>query len=152
MNMIFILQFRFFKNLTFISLFLSTSSCQIEDVQHNNVFIANFPYDKACAISFTFDDNCASCHSLIAPLFNQFGYKATFFVVTDQIKDWDTWKDLSLDGFEIGNHSASHINMAQVYDSAILSQQINASYEVISQNIGQPPVSYAHPGHGTNPT
>lgn len=121
-----------------------------EDIEHNKVIIAKFPYDKDCAISFTFDDNCRSCTSTIVPLFDQFNYKATFFVITDQVTNWQVWKKLHDNGFEIGNHTSSHLNLSKVYDSAVLDKQINSSYDVISQKIGEAPVSFAHPGHGTN--
>lgn len=140
-----------FKVLAVAFPLFTSLSCREDIDEHNKVIIAKFPYDKDCAISFTFDDNCASCATRIAPLFNEFNYKATFFVISNQIKNWEPWKKLHDDGFEIGNHSADHLNLSKVYDSAILNQQINASYDLIATEIGEPPASFAHPGHGTNP-
>jgi len=134
--------------LTTVLFFYTT--CQPEDIEHNNVIIAKFPFDKDCAISFTFDDGCASCQTEIVPLFNQYKYKATFFVITDQVKDWSVWKNLNDQGFEIGNHTADHLILGNVYDSAVINHQINDSYRAILNNVGVPPVSFAHPGHSTN--
>jgi peptidoglycan/xylan/chitin deacetylase (PgdA/CDA1 family) len=125
-----------------------TMSCK---PRQQRIFIADYPQAKKMAISFTFDDGCPSAFSKAAPLFNRFGYKATFFIIPGQVKtsDWPTWKKLSLQSFEIGNHSLSHSDLTKC-DSVQLSKEICDSKISIEQNIGRSPISFAHPGHKTS--
>jgi peptidoglycan/xylan/chitin deacetylase (PgdA/CDA1 family) len=125
------------------------SACREETF--NVVYIAKYPDDKKAALSFTFDDGCASCFSTIAPVFRDYGYPATFFVIPGRITDaeWKEWKVLSDEGFEIGNHSLSHPDLTTLDDEA-LDQEVNQSFDLITQHIGKSPLSFAQPGHITN--
>jgi peptidoglycan-N-acetylglucosamine deacetylase len=117
-----------------------------------SIYIAKFPGDKSAAVSFTFDDNCPSSLTTIAPLFERYGYPATFFVIPGTIKsdeEWFKWKTLSDRGFEIGNHSMSHRNLTTL-DSSGLREEINASFELIKAKLNKAPLSFAPPGHGTS--
>ena len=64
-------------------------------------------------IVFTFDDGCISGATIAAPILKKHGYSGTFYVsdaygFRDR-KDWYmTWaqaREVSEDGFEIGNHT-----------------------------------------------
>jgi peptidoglycan/xylan/chitin deacetylase (PgdA/CDA1 family) len=124
-------------------------TCEEED--QNVVFIAKYPNNKKAAISFTFDDGCESCLSTIAPLFRAYGYPATFFVIPGRIEkdEWKHWRKFSEDGFEIANHSLAHFTLTEL-EPAILDEHVNYAHELIRQNIGKAPISFAEPGHHTN--
>jgi peptidoglycan/xylan/chitin deacetylase (PgdA/CDA1 family) len=124
----------------------------INPTREGNFYISKFPDDKSAAVSFTFDDNCPSSFTKIAPIFERAGFRATFFIIAGAIRtenDWKKWKDLSDLGFEIGNHSLSHPDLTRI-DSVSLEQEVNQSHELIKKNIGKAPLSFAHPGHKTN--
>ncbi|MGC1240390.1 MAG: polysaccharide deacetylase family protein [Chryseosolibacter sp.] len=142
------------RSLISILLPLSLNSCDdlnlVTEVK-TSTYIANFPDDKSAAVSFTFDDNCASSFTSIAPIFEQNGLRATFFIIPGSIRsdEWSKWKTLTDKGFEIGNHSMSHLNLTRL-DTASLHEQVNESFEVIKRNVNRTPLSFATPGHSTN--
>lgn len=129
-------------------------SCMQESaLPPDGVWLARFPDNKEAALSFTFDDNPASSLTIIAPLFTKYHLPATFFVITDQIStddQWQNWKDLHEAGFEIGNHTMSHLDLRNIEDTSVLNTQINGAYQIIEAKIGVPPFSFAHPYHHTN--
>lgn len=60
------------------------------------------------AASFTFDDG-APCHvSDVGPMFDHYGYRATFYLVTNWNPDWEGFQALADKGHEVGSHSKSH--------------------------------------------
>ena len=128
-------------------------SCGEDDYQPR-IFITEHPDGKKAALSFTFDDGCYSVITKIAPLFEEYNYKATFFIVPGYIKYddyWGDWKALSNKGFEIGNHSLTHLRIGDINDVATLRAEIDSSYSVITEKIGIPPFSFSHPYHSTSP-
>lgn len=119
------------------------------------VTIAGFPDGKEASFALTFDDNCPSSFNTIVPLLNKYGYKATFFIIAGRVTsdaEWLKWKNLSDNGFEIGNHTMNHFNLPYVKSINRLMSEINDSHSLIEQKIGLPPFSFAHPGHSTNKT
>jgi hypothetical protein len=60
------------------------------------------------AASFTFDDGAPSHVSDGGPLFDKYGYKATFNVVVNWNPDWSGFGNMAKNGHEIASHSNSH--------------------------------------------
>lgn len=68
-----------------------------------------WPDGKKMAISLSFDDARASNPTYGVPLLNEYGVKATFFVVPSNVeKDMEGWKMAVESGHEMGNHSVVH--------------------------------------------
>ncbi|GAA4448636.1 polysaccharide deacetylase family protein [Nibrella saemangeumensis] len=68
-----------------------------------------WPDGKRVAVSLSFDDARLSNVDVGTPLLDQYGVKATFFVVPDAVKQrLDGWKKAVASGHEIGNHSVAH--------------------------------------------
>lgn len=68
-----------------------------------------WPENKKMAISLTFDDARESQVIVGTPLLDQYGVKATFFVVPSAVeKQLAGWKKAVANGHEIGNHSLVH--------------------------------------------
>ena len=68
-----------------------------------------WPQDKQAAISLTFDDARMSQVDSGTALLDQYGIKATFFVVPSSVEErLDGWKKAVANGHEIGNHTISH--------------------------------------------
>ena len=94
-------------------------------------------FSKA-AVSFTFDDGAPSHISDVAPLFDKYFFKATFYLVTNWNPDWSGFQGLANNGHEIGSHSDTHgINMA--YQEASSKKNINNH---ITQKYGMLTVAY----------
>ena len=72
--------------------------------------IATWPKFRKGAATFTFDDGAPSHIADVAPLFDRFGYKATFYLVVNWEPDWEGFQALADNGHEIGSHSNSHPN------------------------------------------
>jgi peptidoglycan/xylan/chitin deacetylase (PgdA/CDA1 family) len=69
----------------------------------------SWPAGKQAAISLTFDDARESQVIAGTNLLDQYGIKATFFVVPSAVeKQLDGWKKAVANGHEIGNHSLLH--------------------------------------------
>jgi peptidoglycan/xylan/chitin deacetylase (PgdA/CDA1 family) len=138
----------------FLLIYISTSflSCDEPDLMPA-VEIAQFPKGKEAALSFTFDDGCYSVITTIAPILDEYNYKATFFIVAGYITSdayWMDWKKLSDRGFEIGNHSLTHLDLRDTKDPIILRHEINDSFDLIKEKIGKAPFSFSHPYHRTS--
>src|SRR6267378_4769252 len=68
-----------------------------------------WPTGKRVAISLTFDDARKSQPNGGAAVLDQYGVKATFFVVPGDVKEsLEGWKKVAASGHEIGNHSLVH--------------------------------------------
>ena len=63
---------------------------------------------RQSAATFTFDDGCANQLSLAVPVFDKYGYKASFYPVTGWGPNWSALRDLVSKGYEVGSHSDSH--------------------------------------------
>ena len=81
------------------------------------------------AVSFTFDDAAPSHVTSVGPMFDKYGYKATFNVVTNWVSDWSGFQSLATNGHEIASHSKSHPD--------IMSGEEATSKKLISDNIQQ---------------
>ncbi|MBP5481245.1 MAG: glycoside hydrolase family 11 protein [Paludibacteraceae bacterium] len=91
------------------------------------------------AITFTFDDgaNEANSHSWAAQQLDQYGFKATFYVVTGWTNgQWGTYKSIAQKGHEIGSHTDSHSTNAG---------ELSSSKNTIEREIGQPCLTIAYP-------
>lgn len=126
--------------------------------------IADFPGDRAAAVSLTFDDGLPDHLSLAAPALEKRGMRGTFFLVAGFIPDtaekaalpnahtfgkipWSTWKELAQKGHEIGNHSMTHKGLTKLSDEE-MNKEIDDAYRLIEEKIGQPPLTFCFPGNG----
>lgn len=68
-----------------------------------------WPEGKQIAISLSFDDARASQVDAGTALLDEYGVKATFYVVPNSVKQrLEGWKKAAENGHEIGNHSYNH--------------------------------------------
>jgi len=123
-----------------------------------------FPNDKRAAISFTFDDGSREHFDMAVPFLNEFGFKATFFVIagltreqkSDPLVDnrqcawwaevsWQEWRDAANQGHEIGNHSLTHPVLPRAREPHRLTAEVTDSARLIEEKIGQWPASFAYP-------
>ena len=80
------------------------------------------------AVSFTFDDGAPSHVTDVGPLFDNYGFKATFNLVTGWKPDWSGFQEMADNGHEIASHSDNHGN-------PMPDGEISTSKATISKNI-----------------
>ncbi len=109
-------------------------------------------------VVLTFDDASASHYSVVRPLLKRHGFGATFFITegfsfATNKRDYLTWpqiKELSDDGFEIGNHTRDHWSVsARNLDP--LREQVEAINARCAEHGIPRPVSFAYPGNAIVP-
>ncbi len=115
-----------------------------------------WPEGKKMAISLTFDDARSTNPTLGAPLLDEYGIKATFYVVPNNMKtNLDAWKRVVASGHEIGNHSQLHPcsgNFAWTREKALENYTLDRmEKELVQTNadikalLGVEPTSFAYP-------
>lgn len=106
----------------------------------------------------TFDDALRTHATVVMPLLRQHGFGATFYVTefqgqgddrfeTDkrQYMTWAQIAELDRQGFEIGNHTGTHLGMTGL-PPATMAAEIN-HIERRCRDMGiRPPVTFAYPG------
>ncbi len=89
-----------------------------------DLWAAKWKGDKKAALAITFDDGYLSQFENARPILNQFGLKASFYVMPDFLTDslpgiwrygtWAMFQAMSLEGHEIGSHSLTHPHMTEL--------------------------------------
>jgi peptidoglycan-N-acetylglucosamine deacetylase len=67
-----------------------------------------WPGEAVCAVSLSYDDSIPVHHLRVAPLLDQHGLHATFYLSVKTIDDAAAWKTVAAHGHELGNHSLFH--------------------------------------------
>ena len=99
-------QFKDF-NLLSLAIVLLLMMCKAALGQDTSLF--KWPDGKKIAVSLTFDDGRTSQVDEGTALLDQYGVKATFFVMPGSVeKRLVGWKTALANGHEIGNHSQNH--------------------------------------------
>ena len=89
-------------------IFVFIFSIETINAQHDTS-VFKWPDGKKAAISLSFDDARESQVVRGTDLLDQYGIKATFFVVPSAVeKQLNGWKKAVTSGHEIGNHSLNH--------------------------------------------
>ncbi len=112
---------------------------------------------KEKLVVLTFDDAVKSHRSFVAPLLKEKGFGATFFIshawMSDTINfmNWDEVAEIHQMGFEIGNHSWTHIPLHT--EEAILGMEENLGKldSALLANGITKPVSFGYPGNHYSP-
>lgn len=91
---------------------------QIESRGYGKISVKTWANDKKSAFSFTFDDSFISQYTYALPILDQFGIKATFFVISGAVTDglpqdwrygyWWQFRQMAAEGHEIGAHTMTH--------------------------------------------
>jgi len=107
------------------------------------------PLEKSIVI--TFDDGHLSNLSIAAPLLQEFGYQATFFLTTGFIghrENFMTWAqagELANLGMELGTHGHTHRFLTELSDIDLY-HEIAAAKKLLQQNTGVPGDHISAPG------
>lgn len=102
-------------------------------------------------IILTFDDGYSDMYQNVLPILKNYGFTATFFIVTDFIDNknpayltWDQVKELANAGMEIGSHTLNHPDLSGK-SRAFQSNQILGSKTIIESRLGIPVKSFSYP-------
>lgn len=109
-----------------------------------NLRVLNWNGHQAAA-TFTFDDADPTHYNVAAPVLNERGVKATFFVVQDTI---EAYGDVSRNGFaalrdaghELANHTKTHTG-----SSAGTASEVTSCDTYLKQQFGITPSTFAYP-------
>lgn len=144
------------KRLAYLfALILALTICSFaQTLQTSNAHF--WPEGKTVALSLSFDDARLSQVDVGTPLFDQFGVKATFFVLTASVnKRLDAWKQALKNGHEIGNHSEKHPcsgnfawarpNALEEYTLDKMKNELVRTNKAIQDQLGISPQLFAYP-------
>ena len=104
-------------------------------------------------VVLTFDDAVKSHVDFVAPALKERGFGATFFISqlwmndTANFLSWEDVAAINAMGFEIGNHTWTHLGVAGPKSAALLEGEL-ALVENALKKVGVPkPISFAWPGN-----
>lgn len=121
--------------------------------------------DMGGTLSITFDDGYADNLEVAAPVLKKYGLPATFFVTTgfigsDVVPFWDTklpkpqkwmtWdqvRELSRQGFDVGCHTVSHLDMGKA-SPVDIRNELQTSKAVLESELGRNINLFAYPFGG----
>jgi peptidoglycan/xylan/chitin deacetylase (PgdA/CDA1 family) len=102
-------------------------------------------------VSFTFDDGWQSAHDKAVPLLRQYGFRSTFYIISDVAKyqeggymNLDELRELRNQGNEIGSHSLRHCDLTRL-DTQQLQQDLSGSKRSLEEGQVGPIESFAYP-------
>ena len=108
-------------------------------------------------VVLTLDDAVKSQIEFVAPLLQQMGFKATFFISQAWMDDkvhflsWEDVAELNRRGFEIGNHTWTHAVFDQADTAMTLGKELDRLDDALAR-VGVPkPISFAWPGDNFGP-
>jgi peptidoglycan/xylan/chitin deacetylase (PgdA/CDA1 family) len=117
---------------------------------------------KGGTLSITFDDGYLDNHQVAAPILKELGLTATFFVTTGFIQSsvvpfwdkelpkqpgwmsWDQVGELAREGFDIGAHTVTHLDMGKCSPEQIRAE-LRESKTVLEQRLSRPVPLFAYP-------
>ncbi len=118
--------------------------------------------DVGGTLAITLDDGYADNHRVAAPILLAAGLPATFFVTTGWIggtsvapwdqdlpvrvgwMDWDQVRALAAQGFEIGSHTHTHLDLGRA-DAATIAAELETSKRKFQDELGRPAKLFAYP-------
>jgi oligosaccharide reducing-end xylanase len=106
--------------------------------------VATWQGFRSAAVSFTFDDGTPNQAVVAIPMFNQYGFKATFFTVINWGPNWTALQAAANSGHEIASHTMSHASLGSTTTDQYA--ELKNSQDAINARIsGQRCLTIAYP-------
>lgn len=103
-------------------------------------------------VILTFDDGYVDNYTNAFPILQEFGFEATFFIITDYVDNgvpahltWAMIEEMAAAGHRMESHSKSHPNLTE-QERDFLIWQILGSQETLAAHIGYTPRFFCYPG------
>lgn len=104
---------------------------------------------RSAAITFTFDDGSPNQFSVAIPLFNEYGFKLTLFIVTGPAwgwpADWTLLQNVASQGNEIASHTVTHTSFSGMSDAQQTIELKDSQVEINAHIPGQQCITMAYP-------
>jgi peptidoglycan/xylan/chitin deacetylase (PgdA/CDA1 family) len=100
---------------------------------------------RSGAVSFTFDDNTPNQISVVLPMFDQVGFKMTFYPVINWGPNWTALQAAALNGHEVGSHTVSHASLSSLSNDQQTTELKNSQEAINSHIQGQRCLTLAYP-------
>ena len=94
------------------------------NTQFGNLYVTKWADDRQSAFSFSFDDGFISHYNNVKNIFNQYGFKATFYIIPPSLNDtlpgiwrygtWPMFEMMQSEGHELGSHTLTHPHLKQM--------------------------------------
>lgn len=110
------------------------------------------------AVVITIDDGFRSAYDVAYPILKKYGFSATQFVYTEFIGScknaltWSQMREMKKNGFEIGSHSVSHMDLTddKKFENrdeylAAVENELRISKEIIDKELGQDTIFLSYP-------
>lgn len=113
-------------------------------------------------VALTFDDGFQNFYATAFPVLDEYGFKATVFLVTDfceghndwggnppelprsALLSWQEIKELSSNGIEFGSHTRTHPDLTKI-SAEEAREEITGASAVIADATGKKPETFAYP-------
>jgi hypothetical protein len=106
--------------------------------------VATWQGFRTAAVSFTFDDGTPNQSTVAVPMFNEYGFKATFFTVVNWGPNWAALQSAANSGHEIASHTMSHASLGSTTTDQYA--ELKNSQDAINARIaGQRCLTIAYP-------
>lgn len=106
-------------------------------------------------IFLTFDDGYSDNYSSAWPILRQYGFKATFFIITNSVgpgmMNWDQLNDLTSQGNSIGSHTVHHLDLKTLSNKQQESE-LAISKQELANNVGISVLALCFPSGRYNKT
>ena len=109
----------------------------------------------ARSVALTFDDGYSDQFQAALPALQQYGFRATFYIVTGHVgregyMDWEQLEQLRDRGMEVAAHTVSHADLASLpLEQALV--EINGSRAALESRLGVDVVSFSYPAGSYSP-
>jgi len=140
------------------ALLLGLCACAPQPVDYT---VEATPYrdNKACAISFTYDDGMLCHYTEIAPELEKRGFRGTFWIIGANMDknepnypwmSWDQVAELSARGHEMSNHTWNHPNLTQLSPDEVR-RELALCDSMLEAKTGKRPIAMAYPYNAMSP-
>jgi peptidoglycan/xylan/chitin deacetylase (PgdA/CDA1 family) len=93
---------------------------------------------RTAAVSYTFDDGSPNQYAKAVPMFNELGFKLTWFIVTSPSwgwpANWTALQNAAAQGHEIASHTVTHTSLGGMSDS-LQTVELKNSKDAINAHI-----------------
>ena len=150
-----------------ISITLITFLTNVAIAMPNKAYSQSFPSvpssdinpAKDKAVILTFDDGYKSQYTNAKPILDEYGYKATFYIICNYVGDGEgqaksnarmNWEDIAAlykEGYDIGSHSMNHKDLSQM-SNKMVDFEVGQSKQCLLDHGINNPTSFAYPFNG----